>query len=316
MIASANSNKISRPKRICPNCDRTEAIADTAPLWPTGWCCPACGFAHAARNGFVRLAPDLDDVDEGFQLASYDELSEIEDGHFWFTTRNEMIIWLVQRFAPRASRALEIGCGTGYVLFALRKALPSAQLSGGEFHSLGLLHARQRHGNAVELFQMDARQSGILNALDLVGAFDVLEHIADDRLVLAEIFRMLKPGGVLIATVPQHPWLWSASDEVAHHERRYKIGELANKARNVGFRIRYQSSFAALTLPLMAASRLRSRLSKRGHSMESLDIETKVPPGLNAGLRVLFRTEHMLRRLGLPLPLGGSQVVVAAKPFA
>jgi len=305
---------MSRPRRACPKCSADNEIAERSSLWPAGWRCPICGFEHAARNGFVQLAPDLDDVDEGFDLASYARLGDIEDDHFWFVTRNEMIAWLVRRFAAQTGRALEIGCGTGYVLFALRKALPSAQLSGSELHSLGLAYARQRHGQAIELFQMDARHSGLSDVLDLIGAFDVLEHIADDRRVLDEIYRMLRPGGVLIATVPQHPWLWSRSDEVAHHQRRYRVGELANKARHAGFSIRYQSSFAALTLPLMAASRLRSRLSNRGDSTESLDVETKVSPHLNTALRLCLRSEHMLRRLGLPLPLGGSQVVVAAKP--
>jgi SAM-dependent methyltransferase len=323
MTMSANSGNaqlpvtpILSPRRACPKCSTDNEIADRSSLWPTGWRCPTCGFEHAARNGFVQLAPDLDDIDEGFDLASYGRLGDIENGHFWFTTRNEMIAWLVRRFAAQAGRALEIGCGTGYVLFALRKALPSARLSGSELHSLGLVHARQRHGQAVELFQMDARHSGLSNALDLVGAFDVLEHIADDGRVLDEIYRMLKPGGVLIATVPQHPWLWSKSDEIAHHQRRYRMGELASNARHAGFAIRYQTSFATLTLPLMAASRLRSRLSNRDNSAESLDVETKVSPRLNAALRLCLRSEHMLRRLGLPLPLGGSQVVVAAKPQA
>ena len=323
MTVSANSSDVplpvrptASPRRACPKCSADNEIAECSSLWPAGWRCPACGFEHAARNGFVQLAPDLDDVDEGFDLASYDRLGDIEDDHFWFTTRNEMIAWLVRRFAAQAGRALEIGCGTGYVLFALRKALPSARLSGSELHSLGLVHARQRHGQAVELFQMDARHSGLSDVLDLVGAFDVLEHIADDRRVVDEIYRMLKPGGVLIATVPQHPWLWSRSDEVAHHQRRYRVGELANKARQAGFRIRYQTSFATVTLPLMAASRLRSRLPNRDKSAESLDIETRVSPRLNAALRVCLRSEHLLRRLGLPLPLGGSQVVVAAKPQA
>jgi SAM-dependent methyltransferase len=279
------SASAGRARRACLRCGESDGIPDESPLWPAGWRCPTCGFGHATKNGFVQLAPDLDDVNEGFDLASYDGLSAIEDDHFWFKTRNEMISWLVQRVAAQVGHALEIGCGTGYLLLALREALPSARSRA-------------------------ARDSGLCDALDLVGAFDVLEHILDDRRVLDEIHRMLRPGGVLIATVPQHLWLWSAADEVAHHQRRYKVGELANKARNAGFNIQYQTSFAALTLSVLAASRLRSRLSKRGDSTESLDIETNVPRRLNAALKYVFRGEHVLRRLGLPLPLGGSQVIV------
>ena len=112
------------PQRTCPKCATPQEIAAESALWPNDWRCTHCGFAHDHRNGFVQLAPALDDVNEGFELASYEVLHRIEEGHFWFTARNRMIRWLIERFAPRASRGLEIGCGTGYVLFALRAALP------------------------------------------------------------------------------------------------------------------------------------------------------------------------------------------------
>ncbi len=257
----------------------------------------------------MQLAPDLDDVDEGFALASYETLQAMEDGHFWFSTRNTMIGWLIRQYAGDAKRVLEIGCGTGYVLFATREALPQAQIAGSELHSAGLVHAVRRHGNAVELLQMDARHTGLTDALDLVGAFDVLEHIPDEEGVLKEIYCMLRPGGTLIATVPQHPWLWSSMDEIAHHQRRYRRNELAAKARAAGFNIRYQTSFATLSLPLMIIDRWRApRPASAGAS------EPRLPHGLNAGLTALFRLEHSLRRIGVPLPIGGSQVLVARKP--
>jgi SAM-dependent methyltransferase len=295
------------PQRACTRCAAQQEISPDSRLWPSDWRCPHCGFAHGSRDGFVQLAPDLDDVNEGFELTSFEELRRIEDGHFWFTARNRMIRWLVQRFAPKAQRALEIGCGTGYVLFALRDTLPGARLSASELHSAGLRYARQRHGEAIELFQMDARASGLCNALDVVGAFDVLEHIAEDDRVLAEIHRMLKPGGVLIATVPQHRWLWSRVDEHAHHCRRYAVRELAKKARLAGFATKYQTSFASFTLPLMVFDRLRA--NARRQEIPSAD----VPAGLNAILKLIFWLEEIVRRAGVRLPFGGSTVLVAEK---
>ena len=56
---------------------------------------------------------------------------------------------------------------------------------------------------------------------DLIGAFDVIEHIDDDRAGIASIATKLKPGGKFIMTVPAHPWMWSAHDVVNHHKRRY-----------------------------------------------------------------------------------------------
>jgi SAM-dependent methyltransferase len=296
-----------RAVRRCPRCEAPDEITDNSNLWPHNWSCKACGFSVDCRDGFVRLAPQLDDVDEGFSLSSYESLRAMEDGHFWFSTRNEMITWLVRRFAREAKRVLEIGCGTGYVLFALRKALPTARLAGSELHSRGLVHARHRH-RGVELLQMDARKSGLSDSLDLVGAFDVLEHIPDDEAVLREIHRMLKPGGVLIATVPQHPWLWSAVDEVAHHQRRYRVGELAAKAQAAGLQVIYRTSFAALSLPLMMVDRWRAR-KLAGDAVT----DARVSRGTNAALTTVFHLEQVLRRFGFPLPIGGSQVLVATK---
>jgi len=305
---AANGGDGLKPQRTCVRCADQQEIAPDSLLWPGDWRCPQCGFRHSSRNDFVQLAPDLDDVNEGFELTSYEELRRIEDGHFWFTARNRMIRQLIRRFAPTAQRVLEIGCGTGYVLFALREALPGARLSGSELHSLGLGHARDRHGQAIEFFQMDARTSGLRDTLDVVGAFDVLEHIPEDDRVLAEIYKMLKPGGMLFATVPQHRWLWSHVDEHAHHCRRYAAHELAKKATLAGFKTKYETSFGSFTLPLMVLDRLRAKAPQQ--DTPSAD----VPPGLNAVLKFIYWLEELVRRAGLRLPFGGSTVLVAEKP--
>jgi SAM-dependent methyltransferase len=266
-------------------------------------------------GGFPLLAPSLDDVNEGFDLESFPVLAAIEERNFWFESRNELIRWLVQRHAPRAERVLEIGCGTGFTLSALRQALPNARIAGSELHSMGLVTARQRHGNDVELIQMDARHCHLTEALDLVGAFDVLEHIPEDYFVLAEILRILKPGGILIATVPQHPWMWSTADDLALHQRRYRRGELARKARVVGLRPLYESSFTTLPFPLMMASRLLERVRTRKQSLAELsDSQFQMSPMSNGVLLGLARLEHVLRRAGVPLPFGGSQIFVAQRP--
>jgi SAM-dependent methyltransferase len=155
---------------------------------------------------------------------------------------------------------------------------------------------------------MDARTSGLRDALDVVGAFDVLEHIPEDDRVLAEIYRMLKPRGVLIATVPQHRWLWSHVDVYAHHCRRYAVHELARKAQRAGFKTKYETSFASLTLPLMVLDRLRAKAKPQ--ETPSVDVSAS----LNAVLKSIFWLEELVRRIGMPLPFGGSTVLVAEKP--
>ncbi len=301
-------------QRICPKCAAPSPIGQGEALWPAGWGCAACGFRPARRGPFVLLAPELDEVDEGMDLDGFDLLAAAEDGHFWFVSRNELIAWLVERHAVEARRVLEIGCGTGFVIHALRRALPAAMISASELHSRGLETALKRHGSSVELIQMDARHSGLSNALDLVGAFDVLEHIPQDEAVLSGIAEMLRPGGKLIATVPQHPWMWSAADDVAHHQRRYKPGELSRKAERAGFKTIYTSSFVTLAFPLMMASRLVERMRPERRSLqEIMEAEFRISPVVNGVLLGLCRLEHGLRKSGVPLPFGGSQVLVAER---
>ena len=313
-MPDANS-ATGQPTRYCPKCHNASQILDSELIWPPAWTCAHCNSGLSTGDGFVQLAQALDHTDEGFDRKSFELLAETEANHFWFVTRNELIGWLITRFAPETRRALEIGCGTGFVLQNIRQSLPKAQLAGSELHTLGLSHARKRCDPSIELFQMDARDGHISNAFDLVGAFDVLEHISEDEKVLSEIYRMLRPGAHLIASVPQHPWLWSTADDLAKHQRRYKIGELAKKASAAGFHICYQTSFVTLALPLMIHSRIVARLKPTPRTLdEQTDAEFRLPPMANVILRKLGHAEHRLRRLHLPLPVGGSQVLVAQKP--
>jgi SAM-dependent methyltransferase len=301
--------------RHCRHCGVSDVMTGEGPLWPPEWVCGACGSGLAVKDGFVQLAPELDEGDLGYDTDSFEFLKKVESRHFWFKSRNTLIAWLVSRHAPRAQRVMEIGCGTGFVLNALKDALPQAVICGSELHSKGLVIARSRHGASVELIQMDARQTGLTNAVDLVGAFDVLEHIEEDEAVLTECARTLRPGGILIATVPQHRFMWSAQDEIAHHVRRYGRGELARKAESAGLETLYESSFVTLAFPLMAASRLlRGRGGGAQDDRSKVEAEFRLPAAANGVMLALQTAEHALRRAGVRFPFGGSQVLVARKP--
>ena len=184
-------------------------------------------------SGFPAFAPALASGNTGFRPEYFGELAALEGGSFWFRARNDLIAWACRRYFPSMSRLLEIGCGTGYVLAKLAEEFPSVQLTGSEVYCDGLSYARNRVPRA-ELVQMDARETPYEDHFDVVGAFDVLEHIDDDTRVLAEIHRALHPGGGLLLTVPQHKWLWSRQDELACHVRRYtgvQVGEQAPMGR-------------------------------------------------------------------------------------
>jgi SAM-dependent methyltransferase len=126
---------------------------------------------------------------------------------------------------------------------------------GVEPFAAGLAEARRRVGDHAELLQATLEQLTYANEFDVVGAFDVLEHIDDDRQAIAGLARLAKPGGILVVTVPQHMWLWSGADEVAQHRRRYRRGELEVKVVAAGFSLLLSTSFACSLLPPMLISR-------------------------------------------------------------
>jgi SAM-dependent methyltransferase len=297
------------PERLCLICRARDPIrSGETVVWPAGWHCPACGHAVTEREGIPLFAPELADTVSGFDPTSFAKLVEIEAGHFWFAARNELIVGLAKRFFPNAKRYLEIGCGTGAVLCALAASRRWERLAGSDLHPTGLRHARARLPREVELVQMDARAIPAVSAFDLTGAFDIVEHVADDEAVLRSLRGATARGGGAIITVPQHPSLWSRADEVAHHQRRYRLGELEAKLSRNGFDIVFSSSFTAVLLPLMALSRLSARAASGDADVER---EFTLGSTMNEMLKAILRTEVRLTLAGLRWPIGGSRVVVA-----
>ncbi|MCB5175185.1 class I SAM-dependent methyltransferase [Microvirga lenta] len=254
------------------------------------------------------------DTISGFDPKDFDFLACAEIEHFWFAARRKLIVDLANKYAIGAKSFLEIGCGSGNVINAMAREREWDRIVGTEIHPSGLAHARPRLPASVELLQVDARRLPFSDTFDLIGAFDVLEHIADDQLVLSEIHRALALGGTFIATVPQHPSLWSVADEVAYHERRYERGELQAKLKAAGFRVVFSTSYTALLLPLMAVSRLRVRRNAgKSDARASVRQEFDISSMLNRILTMVLRAEVGLTARGMSWPIGGSRVVVAQK---
>jgi SAM-dependent methyltransferase len=195
------------------------------------WRCPACGNLPAKIDGFTSLAPEIPAAGSGFHPEIFEKLAALEAENFWFKARNRLIIWGLNKTTPSIKKYLEVGCGTGYVLAGIANNYPNASVVGTEVFTAGLPFAAQRTP-AAEFIQMDARKMPFVDEFDLVGAFDVLEHIEEDEVVIAAIFRALHAGGTVAVTVPQHRWLWSSTDETACHVRRYQGSELQTKLIN------------------------------------------------------------------------------------
>lgn len=178
--------------------------------------CPFCLFQPKRIDGHLAFAPELAEDSEGFEANYFATLAPLEAGYFWFRARNRLLIWALERYFPEATSFMEIGCGTGFVLSGVREALPKLNLFGSEIFSAGLSFAAQRLPG-VELFQMDARRIPFREEFDVIGAFDVLEHVREDEEVLSQMHQATRKGGGILVTVPHHPFLWSQVDDRARH---------------------------------------------------------------------------------------------------
>ena len=269
------------------------------------WTCPACGHSPEYRNEVWSFtSPQGGD---GFHPEYFESLAAIEEKNFWFQARNRLILSCFERFFPDTDSLLEVGCGTGFVLSGIAGKFPGIKLVGSEYFAEGLPFARGRLPQAT-LIQADAREIPYVEEFDVVGAFDVLEHIEDDILALTSLYQALRSGGGIFLTVPQHQWLWSETDEHACHCRRYTRDELAGKLQSAGFKVEYSTSFVSLLLPTL----LVSRLSKRMPGSDPL-AELKLNPVLNAFLGMILDFERLIIKCGARMPVGGSLLMVGIK---
>ena len=261
------------------------------------------------RNGIFRFPPAHPDVpkDADYLLG---DLSDAERWHFWFRSRRRLVIRALLRYFPGTRSLLDVGCGTGFVLEGIRRHCPGVRLSGCDVTIEALARGQQRLAD-VFWFEAFADALPFEEEFDVVTALDVLEHIDRDDDALRGLFRALVPGGGLVVTVPQHPWLWSAVDDFSCHRRRYTRSELLRKTREAGFEIVRCTSCFTLTLPVVAAARLLP--GRRPFNPAS---ELRLPRALNACLNLLQECESWLIETGLSLPVGSSLLMIARRPAA
>jgi SAM-dependent methyltransferase len=274
------------------------------------WTCPQCGYRPALRNDVLQFAEDPPKTRAGFKPEYFARLAQIEEANFWFRARNELIRWTLRNYFPNAKSFFEVGCGTGFVLAGIREKFPRMRLVGSEIFADGLVFAKARLPT-VELYQMDAQRMVFECEFDVVGAFDVLEHLIEDESALAQMFNAARPGGGLLVTVPQHRFLWSASDQYAMHQRRYSRTELRRKVESAGFQIERITSFNSLLLPLMIWSRMQRKCDHDLHAWREFEISR----ALNKTLEGILALERMVIRTGVSFPAGGSLLLIGRKPL-
>ena len=239
------------------------------------------------------------------ERAVYRHMADLDQRHWWYLGRRQVLAALIERLArpPADGRILEVGCGTGHNLAMLGTF---GEVDAVELDESVRAIAETRLGRQVMSDRLPELLGVPDGTYDLIGAFDVIEHIDDDRAALEAIGRKLRRGGKLVITVPAHPWMWSAHDVINHHKRRYSkrslrqlIGASPLSLDSIGY-------FNSLLFPLAVAERIASKLRRKD------DAQLGIPPGpVNSLLTSIFAAErHAIGRL--PLPPGLSLYAVAS----
>jgi SAM-dependent methyltransferase len=224
------------------------------------------------------------------------KLAELEDTHWWYRERRRLLARALRTLGP-PGRALDVGAGGGGNTRVLRQH--GWETIALEFSQEGAEVARDR---GLTVLRADARRLPLASgSVDLVTAFDVLEHIDEDHLAAAEMHRVLRPGGVTLIAVPCDPKLWSAHDEAVHHVRRYTRETLRGVMEQAGFTVDALRSWNVLLRPVAAWRRKRSS----GSDLSEL------PAAVNAALFGVVAMERHLPVHRLP---GVSLLLRAHRP--
>ena len=231
----------------------------------------------------------------------YTEYSEIEDTHWWFRGRREIFTRLLAPFENRELSILDIGFGTGAMLTFLQRY---GRVTGMDMSVDAIRFARTRCDAPMLLGDITALPVETAS-MDLVTAFDIVEHVPDDRAAFAELARVCRPGGHMLVTVPAFQFLWGNQDVISHHRRRYTLPDLRTRIEAAGFRIARLSYFNAFLFPIATAVRVARKLRSAPPAEEVKSDFTMTKPGrVNDMLARVFAAEaKLLTRWRLPVGL-------------
>ncbi len=235
-------------------------------------------------------------------------LAQLEGWHFWFVGRRALVQRLLDRhLGGNGQLALDVGCGTGAMLNTLAPRFH--RIVGIDLNPEGLHNVRRESADAI-LMRANATRLPITdNVFGAVLLLDVLEHV-DDHAALAEVHRVLRPGGVAVITVPAVRWLWSYRDEAAGHLRRYGRRQLVEAITGARLAVLAVQYYQCLLFPFVAVTRL---LGRGGAYLR--DLEDRPSQRLSRLLAWVNLTEVRLGEV-IPWPWGSSLVAVCRKAAA
>jgi SAM-dependent methyltransferase len=237
---------------------------------------------------------------------------ELERTHFWFVGRRRIFFGLLDRELNGRTDAtvLDVGCGAGGMLEPLSRY---GEVTGVDMQRelVDFCHERGFENVVVgSAYELPAGERSV----DLLTLFDTIEHVPDDARVLAEVRRVLRPGGLVFISVPAYQFLYANNDRVAHHERRYTAGRLRRRLIEAGLEPTQVTYFNTLLfpaiLPAVLVKKLIERISDPG---DRTNLSHTMNPTLNRALAATMGSERrLLSRISMPF--GHSIIAIARSP--
>lgn len=276
--------------------------------------CPGCGEAYPQKDGILDLSGGRAGSD-GYDPHYFESLPLVEDRHFWYVHRREVIRDALQHHVKDFGRRplFDVGCGSGGLLAWL--AGEGVPIAGGcDAFPQGLRLARRRLPVRY-LLVGDQGPPPLAAGVPMLAFFDVLEHLDEDVATLRWARSVLDEGGYVVLSVPAHPFLFDEADRLARHRRRYTGPELRRKLEEAGLEVVHVRHVMALLVPLLVLARFLGGLlpGRMSDPARRRNTELRVLPGFNAILGALLRGEEALARI-CPLPFGTSLIALARRP--
>jgi SAM-dependent methyltransferase len=236
-------------------------------------------------------------------------MANIEDRHWWYRGLRAVIrdAWMRSVVVP-APRLLDVGCGTGANLAALREVAHPVGIDA----AVDAIRFCRRRGLPHTVAGSAAALPFAAESFDVALSCDVLSHrsLPDRSIPLAEIRRVLRPGGVLLLNVPAYQWMLSAHDRAVHQDHRFTRKEVRALLAGAGFAVERIGHWNAALMPAAVAVRWARRMSGRTGS----DLARGSGEALTGLFDAVLRAERALQPY-VRMPFGLSIFAVARRPL-
>jgi SAM-dependent methyltransferase len=217
---------------------------------------------------------------------NYKYLYKFEKENWWYRAKRDLFRRILKKFNRRFNHSLDLGCGVGTNLQVLREF--SNKVVGIDYSQKALVYSKDK--GYSKTIKMSAEHLKFKeNTFDLILCSDVIEHI-DDKKALDEIYRVLRPKGILIFSVPAHNYLWGPTDDISEHKKRYEKKDFNSILKNFSvIRLGYWNFL--MFFPNIIFTFLYRLLGKNRKPKNSLDY---IPTYLNALIYSLLKIENKL----------------------